>query len=542
MAIHPITPAQFNRPGPQTMKVTTLPAPTGGMDSRQNLADEQLDLCLFSYNLNPAEYGMAVRQGYRRYQTDVQDVASDGVRTIIPYAGLAQDGLEDRLFAVTNEGIFDVTTENGTPSLSLTFADQTGEAGYGVYTAYVTDAEVALVFYADRVNGLFTYDPGTDTWAQTTGLTGLDETLVSFVTVHKQRLWLAIQGEATAYYLAVASIAGNVKPFYFGSKFAHGGELVGLYNWTVDGGEGVNDHLVAVSRGGDVLPYVGSDPESNDWSNIGTFFIGEIPRGNKIGSEFGGDLLLLSEFGVTAMSDLLRSSTALDLSSQSITFKIAALIRRELRELKDALGWELRYIPTQALLILQTPLRSATSYQQFILLRTTQGWCYWRDVPMTCIDAWRGAAVFGTAANTVERMDVARDAVNIETDDEGVQIGFSILGNFTSLGDRGLYKRCEFIRPTFIGSEPVTFSTKAFYDYQIDEAMPPPVSPAIQGGLWNAGIWDLDVWATKSFNPEFDVRGALGIGRTIGAACAGYGTTGTYLVSVDLGWRTGGFL
>lgn len=291
-----------------------------------------------------------------------------------------------------------------------------------------------------------------------------------------------------------------------------------------------------------MLPYKGSDPESNDWQNIGTYFIGEIPRGNKIGVDYGGDLILLSEFGVTAMSDLLKSSSAVDPSEQSITFKIATLIRRDLVDLKDELGWELRYIPTQALLVLQVPLRPDGTYRQFVLLRTTQGWCYWRGVPMISVDTWRGAAVFGTQANTVERMDVARDAVNVEEDFVGFPIPFSILGNFTSLGARGLFKRCEFIRPTFLGTDPVVFNVKAFYDYQIDEAMLPPLVPEIEGGLWDAGIWDFDVWGTDVLSPEYEVRGALGIGRTIAAACAGYGNTGTYLVSVDLMWRTGGIL
>jgi hypothetical protein len=46
---------------------------------------------------------------------------------------------------------------------------------------------------------------------------------------------------------AVNALYGTVTSWDFGSKFKHGGNLVGLWSWTVDGGIGIDDYLVAIA-------------------------------------------------------------------------------------------------------------------------------------------------------------------------------------------------------------------------------------------------------------------------------------------------------
>ena len=78
-----------------------------------------------------------------------------------------------------------------------------------------------------------------------------------------------------------------------------GGELVGLYNFTMDGGDGVDDYLVALSRAGDVVIYRGDDPSLIDlWNIVGTFYVGELPAERRVANEYGGDLYIISVFGM----------------------------------------------------------------------------------------------------------------------------------------------------------------------------------------------------------------------------------------------------
>ena len=540
MSIHAVQRGQFRRGQQQTLREKTWPAPTQGMDTRQNLANPPPQICIYSYNMNASEYGMTVRQGYRQWQAGVDNGASTGILTLIPFDGDESDGASDKLFACNIEGIWDVTVDGGSPVLSYTFPNQSAGAGYGVYTAYTTDAGQNVLFYADRINGLVQYDPIADSWSVPSITGDISATEVVYVVTHKQRIWLCARDSAVGYYLGVGAIAGAVTAFSFGSKFKHGGNLVGLYNWTVDGGDGVDDYLVAVSRAGDVLPYRGSDPSQPDWSNVGVYFIGQIPKGNKISAEYGGDLIFLSEFGVTAMSDLLVGSSARDITQKSVTFRIANLIRADLLQLGDQDGWELRYIPSQGLLIVNLPQRSNSEQIQYVLSRTTEGWTFWRGVPMLSVENWRGRAVFGTATSTIEYMDVARDGI-IGTM-FGRDIEFSILMNYDVLGTPSRFKRLELIRPTFIGNLAPSFDVQALYDYDIRNILLPLSSPLAIADTWDSGIWDSAIWVEGGFTPSYDVRGGLGIGRSVSVAMTGRAITETIFVAMDVMWRDGGVL
>lgn len=538
MGVHNLRQGQLARLPPPTIQQSTIPAPTAGVDARQNLAEPAPKVCIYSFNMEPSEYGMRVRNGFREYQNTIDGGLSTGVKTIIPYTG---DEYPNRLFVANNEGIWNVSVDGGIPALMIAFASAFEPAGYGIYTAYTTDAGANLLFYADRENGLFTYDPALDTWAQTAGITGIDITEVTFICVHKQRIWLCVDGDTAGYYLDPGAIAGAVTPFYFGSKFKHGGELVGLFNWSVDGGEGLDDYLVAVSRAGDVLPYQGDDPSLDTWQNVGTYFIGAIPKGNKIGSDFGGDLLLLSEFGLTAMSDLLNASSARSLAANSISFRIAVLLRNDLQDLKDYEGWELRYIPTEGLLIINMPKRLDNTDIQYVLTRTTEGWSFWRSVPMLCVDTWLGKTYFGTVTDTVEVMDVNQD--NVDNDYLGGDpINFSVLTSYSMLGAPALFKRCEIVRPTFIGAEIPTFRSKVLYDYVANEIAPPSSLTSALSSVWDVALWDSAAWSAGYLNSTWEARGAIGIGRAAAVALNGYATTSLTLVSIDIAWRTGGLL
>lgn len=482
---------------------------------------------------------MKLRKGYEQWVAGLEDTESFGVRTLIPFAGDVADGTSDRLFAVTNEGIWDVTEQNAAPTLKVAFIVQNNDAGYGVYTRYTTDAELDIVFYADSINGLFTYDPVADTWAESTGITGVTTTLINFVMVHKQRIWFATRGGTIGYYLPVGSLAGEAKPFYFGSKFKHGGALVGLHSWSVDGGAGLDDYLVVISRGGDILPYQGSDPES-EWQNVGTYFIGEVPKGPKIAADVGGDLVILSEFGVTAMSELLRGPTsAAQPSRESVAFNVAVLVRQDVEALSDEDGWEVRYAPSEGLLLINTPPRVNGERIQYVYSRATQGWAYLRGVPIDCIDTWQGVPYFGYGS-TIQRFDAARDGV--AEGDQGTDIPFSIQHAYSHFGAPAQYKRIELIRPTFIGQTEPAFIVAARYDYNVTEITNSAGFTTSEGDVWDAGIWDLSKWSTDGFVTGYQVLGAVGIGRAASIAIAGRGVAGTILVSTDVMWRSGGVL
>ena len=241
----------------------------------------------------PSEYGLRTRKGTIEHQVSI---TGDDTKTLLPFEG--QDTANASLFVASNTGIYDVTAAGGSPVTELTFGTSTGDAGYGIYTAFTNDAGAHFLLYADEVNGLFTYTESTDTWAAHAALTYAAGTPpavadISFVMTHKQRVWLVEKDTQTAWYFGIGTLAGDVTPFYFGSLFPKGGDLVGLWNWPLDGGSGTDDILVPVSRGGDVTPFQGADPSAAaTWTNIGVFAIGQLPAGRRQGGVFNGDFLV----------------------------------------------------------------------------------------------------------------------------------------------------------------------------------------------------------------------------------------------------------
>src|SRR3990167_4567182 len=98
MAIHPGNKAAgFTRPQQQLTEVTTLPAPTKGMDVRISLGEMTSANCIFSYNLIPSTYGMEVRPGYSEWQIGVESADNLGIKTLIWFEGTSDDLTDDKL-------------------------------------------------------------------------------------------------------------------------------------------------------------------------------------------------------------------------------------------------------------------------------------------------------------------------------------------------------------------------------------------------------------------------------------------------------------
>jgi len=553
MAIHAAK-RTAGRPSPQVAKANTVPAPVGGIDTRTILSSGDPKYAIYAYNLLPDDYGLRVRRGYSEYCIDLDNGNPLGVGTIIPFGGVDEDPADDRLFAVTNEGIWDVTTFD-TPSLVLDFlidgTDTTQEAGYGVYTQYTTDANEQLLFYADSRNGLYQYSENTDLWIRSPDLTTQHPTAIpptaeeiGFVTSHKKQLWFVGYNDTTAWYLPQAAITGDASPFFFGSKFKHGGNLAGLFSWSLDGGIGLDDYLIAVSRAGDVIPYLGSDPSSADnWSSHGLYFIGAVPNNSRFSAEYGGNLMLLSAYGLNSMTDLLEGTDGKDINALTITQNVASLIRADMITQRLDRNWMVKYLPSIGSICIAEPQREDGRFQQYVMHTLTTGWGIWRDLPMNCSEDWNGFVYFGTLDGRVMKMDVELDNSLITPDPvnpiNGEPIDFSILTTFQDFGEPALFKRGKYVRPQFLAQiEPKT-TTRFRYDYNLSELTNLNAEILSLGSRWDIDNWDEAIWAGE--NPKgFDqIVGGWGMGRNIAIAMRGNSTTRTTLVSWDVIWDSG---
>ncbi len=534
-----------------TAKANTVIAPVGGIDSTTILSAGDPLYSIYSINLLPSEYGLQVRKGYREWQIGLDDGSPLGVHTIIPFGGLDDDSTNDRLFAVTNEGIWDVTAEEGTPTLEVTFTDQTNEAGYGVYVHTTTAAQEELLFYADSKNGLFQYSSNTGIWTipaiTGTGSPSPAEDLVianvNFVTSHNGRLWLIEQNKSKAWYLPVDAVAGAAEEFFFGPKLPHGGNLAGLFPWTIDSGQGIDDHLVAIGRAGDVLPYIGTDPGSADnWQLTGKWYVGTVPKGPKFCTQSGGDLLVLSSYGLTSMNEIVVGTDGKNLDASEESKKISLIIKSAMEQYRTDDGWDASLMASQSNIIITRPRTGSESYIQYVRNTTTNGWGLWRDAPISAFDEWNGKVYFGTKDMRVCVMDVAVDNQLITPTGQinGESIKFSLLTNYQDLGEPSLKKRGKYTRPYFLASQKPSVTTKFRYDYDLNEVLNTSGDISFEGSLWDVGLWDSAIWSTTDLSAKFPVSGGFGIGVNIALAMSGASRVETTLISFDIQWDTGG--
>ena len=407
---------RLGTPPPPTAQQFTIPSSTGGINALDNLMQMPPVDCLYCHNLMPSEYGLRLREGYKEWATNVPGGA---VKTMIAFEGQNADASADRLFAVTSSGIYNVSVFGTTaPVEALAFTDNTPEAGYGVSTEFTNDANERFLYYADSRNGLFAYEESTDLWTPAT-FTGpdFDITDVAFVMSWKNRLWFIQENSGDAFYTEVNAVAGTVTKFTFGSKFTHGGELKCLYSWTIDGGAGLDDLLIAVSRGGDVLVYQGVDPalapdQEGGFTLVGSYFIGELPESRRIGAAHGGELYLLSTYGIVSVRDLLQGVPAED-KVRSPSAKISRYLRRAVQAQKDSRVWELVIYPADGFLQIVTPYQEAKDAIQWNQNLLTKAWGMWRGVPVNCAATWNAGYYVGDLDGKVYVYDGALDGATL---------------------------------------------------------------------------------------------------------------------------------
>ena len=524
------------------------PAPIGGINNKIALGSEDLIHCIYTYNLVPNEEGMVVREGYREWQIEVENSSSAGIHTLIPF-NTAVAGGADKLFAVNNEGIWDVTSYDTAPSQVATFSDQTADAGYGTFVRYVNLAEVDIMFYADNLNGLWQYTVSTNTWAVPSGITGLTIADINFVMKYKNNVWFGVSGSTVGYWLPLLSSAGAVTPQYFGDKFRLGGALKGLFSWSVDGGDGLDDKLIAVSSAGDVIVYSGSGPAQNDWGMTGVYYIGEIPNTPRFGSEQGGELYLLSSYGIVSMNDLLRGIDATAIISDSagscMSIKIARSIRSKMKTSINARGWDVAIIPSQGGILIATPKTANELSEQFYYNVATRGWGIWRGVPMECFTNYEDSVFIGTVDNRVMIMDSDVDNSLLTPTDppvNGDEIAFSILSAFSNMGIDGVYKSVHLIRPDFISSIAPSHSSQIRWDYDLQEAVAAALTEpnAEPSAIWDTSVWDTAIWGSGADVVFSSIGGAWGKGRYGAVATIGTCRANTNLVGWDVIYSTGG--
>lgn len=527
---------------PQIAKMGSIPVPIGGINSAVGLADMSPTDSVYSYNLIPTVAGLKVRSGYNEWSTNV--AGAGGVRTMMSVKSQnATGGSQDRLFACTITGIYEVTSGGNAPTLVVTFGTQTGDAGYGYYHNTTTTAGQFTCYY-DEVNGMYTYAVATNTWLKVTlgagagQISGVDPATLVFGVTHKGRQWLVEKNSSRAWYLAPGAVYGAATLFELGNKFLKGGYLVGIYLYTVNGTNGPISFLVFLSSAGDVSIWQGNDPAAaTTWDSIGCFYVGDLPLGRNVANSFNGELVIISIYGIIPVSKLITGLT-LDDAKINYTNKISNLINPNLSATRASRGWEIASVPQQNLILIASPKQTGQPYIQYCQNLSTLGWTVYRNIPYQCSAVFNGNLYFGTSDNRVciHQGDVDNTSL---TGTNSVNITWSLLTAFAKSDP--VMKIPSFLRTYFISMQPVSYDVKVYFDYNIVENLTTVSSGGFSGSVWDGSNWDSAIWGGGT-TPANSIEGLSGIGVNMAVALRGSSNSSTTCIGFEAVWREGGYM
>lgn len=473
-------------------RTTSLPAPVGGWNARDSVADMDPKDAVQLTNWFPGTTECVLRNGYVVWATGLPGA----VETIFSYAGAATD----KLFGVSSGSIYDCTAGGAVGAAAV--SGLTNSRFQYVNNSTAGGNFLLAVNGADKMR----YYDGT-TWSADGGtftVTGVDTATWSNITLHKQRIWAIQANSLKAWYLPASAIAGAAQLFDMSAFFKWGGYLVGVETWTIDSGYGVDDQLVFISSKGEVITYKGTDPASGaTWAMVGLWRIG-APIGTRCLYKYQGDVLVICQDGLMPLSGALQSSRTNP--RVALSDKIQDAVSSAISTYGTNFGWQVINYPKENQIILNVPSGSGQQ-QQYAMNTITGSWCNYTGWSANCWEIWKDDPYFG--GNTV----VGKAWSGLS--DAGSNISGYALQAFNYFASQGFQKRFTMIRPTFRANGiPAVFAGLALDFNQADTTSVLSYSPSSLGGVWGTALWGSAIWGAGTLSVYNSWQGANGIGES----------------------------
>ena len=538
----------LSQPKKSAAKTASIPAPIGGWNGRDSLANMSPTDAVQMVNWYPTPTDVTMRKGYTKSSTGI----TGAVNTLMNYP----TNSSYKLFAVASTRIYDATSSTATQvftgltSDKLQYVNFTNTSGnylvacngadptliydgsnwFKVATtttaatissitrsgtlATLTTATAHNLITGNRVtisgassseyNGTyvitrtgantFTYTMASTPAANATvvgiyttiGITGVDSSTFIHVNLFKNRLYFTQKDTLACWYLDVNSIGGAANPLYFGSIARNGGFLQAMGTWTLDAGQGADDYAVFVTSMGEVIVYNGTDPTSaTTWALKGVWQLGQTFN-RKCFFKWAGDLLLLTQDGLVPLASALQSSR-LD-PRVNLTDKIYYPISQACTNFYANFGWQIQYFASENMLILSIPTNSGM--EQYVMHTITKSWARFTGIQAYCWEVSGDNTMhFGGDGFVGNFYTAASDASSNIT--AYVQQAYSYFDT------PGQNKRFTMVRPILQsdGGTPSVLCGLSVDFQPIDNTGQVTFNPSTQTvGIWDTAQWDKNNW------------------------------------------------
>jgi hypothetical protein len=503
-------------------QIKTLPAPIGGLNARDSLADMPPNDAAKLDNWFPTPTSVNLRNGCIATATGLPGMIS-GLFAYNPTNGTNQ------LFAAAGGKIYNVTASGavGAAVASGNASDQWQKVPFGS-----TAANGQFLYLVNGVDSPWLYNGST--WQQVTGssspiaITGTGITPSTFIqgVAFKQRLYFVVANSTQVVYLPVNSLGGAGGILDFGGFFRLGGFVQAVASWTVDNTSGLNEFFVAVSSNGEVVVFEGYDPSNAaNWSEQATFRIGR-PIGYRCIEKMGSDLAIICADGLFMLKDAMLTDRSQE--AKAVSYKIQNLINNDVQSYAGNFGWQVLLYPIGNKVILNVPNASTAQSYQYVMNTITNAWCRFTGWNAFCFELFNDQLFFG-GLNTVFQADTGLS-------DNGSAIVADAIQAFNFFDAPGQYKEFTSMLPIAYATNGVNLACSMNVDFDVTTpAVLTSYSPVYNtlwgspwGSPWSSPSGTLRQWRGANGT---GLAGGIHLGLTVqGAICQWQATQVAYQV------------
>ena len=467
----------------------SLPAPVGGWNAKDSLADMAPADAIIMLNFWPRTSDVQLRKGHTRYATGLVSQ----VHSLLAYYGAATA----KFFACAGSSIYNITVAGAVGA-----ADVTGLTNVKFESVNVSTAGGNFMLAVNGADKLRGYN-GT-TWYidgdGTADITGVDTAGIVQINLHKTRVWLIQNNTLLAWYLPVNSIAGAAASFSFRSIARKGGYLVAMGTWTIDGGAGIDDMAVFITNKGEVIVYQGTDPSSaSTWALVGVWDLAP-PVSRRCFMKYMGDLLILTQDGLVPLSSTLQRSRIE--TSNAVTYKIHSAMTEATTNYGSNFGWCIKYYPKANMLIVNVPVTDGNLQEQYVMNTITKAWARFDSWNANCWEIFNDEPYFGANGFVGKAWDTLIDNTS--------NINATAKQAFNYFGARGKLKRFTMLRPMILTNGAPVLNLTLNVDFD-DSGTTATLAYTALGTVWDTAVWDTDLWG-GGLTVQKSWQGVNGIG------------------------------
>jgi hypothetical protein len=482
------------RPGAQKSAATSIPAPIGGLNARDSIANMDDKDAVLMENFFPKTTSVDVRNGYTAWSTFT------GVcQSILVYAGN------------TATSIFSCVKNGGTYSIfNSTSSGAVGAAvvgGGGATVEALTTCRFDHVNFGTTGGQFLSVVNGSDaplqydgtTWTVSTMTGGTPANLFT-VGVYSSRLWYAQKDSMNVWYQVTSAITGALTQYNLGMVFKLGGYINSIITVT-DSANTLADYIVFLSSEGELVAYTG-DP-GGTFTRVAQFRLGRpVIKGNRCWAKWGSDALVLCADGVFPIRQAIQADSRNE--GLAVSDKIRNLINGDIQTYGGLYGWDITLHPTGAKLVVNTPTAEDTTSYQYVMNTQTGAWTKFLGWTAFCFETARDTLWMGGSGTLVK--------ADLGTYDGATSITTDVRQAYNYYGNRGYAKHMKLLRPVIASDGGFQIGVHIDIDYEVRDAVTMQTISGGAGDPW-AGIWDV-TWSGAAAS-QTRWYGVKGIGHAI---------------------------